>query len=730
MNAGNRMSWGSEIGLGLCLVLGLTLAPLTAGAVQIGFEPKEGYSIGGGSPADGNLVGQPSSGTQWTGSTVSGADQIRVVVSGTTQCLQTVNTGSATAPFYKFSPGVDDLGGTFNASTSLLVYSFRLRMDDAPGSGTGVLLRPRIGEDGSGSPVAAFELLNNGKFNYNDGPTTLVAKTAASADFVAPQGVYFTVAGVVNYANNTYTVAINGVPQKSSTGSAWLGFKSSTGKTANFTLRELASGTTSYKQVSFDGLSLALGARLLPEVAESADAFATSIGVNTHLGQVDTANPYSNAAQMKTLLVGLGLVHLRDNMSPTLPWSVLDDLYNTAGIGVDVIGHTGVAPSSYIGYVTGHPCVEALEGYNEPDVPASPYTYGGYTDDRTNHVYSATRAFFNDLSAALAANTAASNQATLYTTAMGMPAQSPLLAPASADYAALHTYPNGYLPTQPYLDSTHIPSILDLADVATPGGSFVTTETGYHTASGFVGYPYYVSEAAQAKYIPRDLAELFNRGSSLTYFYELIDQGANSADKEQNYGLVRHDFSVKPSYTAIKNLIGFLKESAWNTSTKTWSMPSLTPGGLDYVVTGDQPNIHHTLLQKSDGSFWLLIWKEVSSYDVNTHSDLIVPATSVTLNFNVPLTSALVYKLGSTTATRTIGATSSFTLDVLDEIQAVKLVQGTSAPTGVSVSARQPRMSGGNGTPGIFTLTRTGSTGSALTVNFTVGGSAVSGTDY
>jgi hypothetical protein len=47
------------------------------------------------------------------------------------------------------------------------------------------------------------------------------------------------------------------------------------------------------------------------------------------------------------------------------------------------------------------------------------------------------------------------------------------------------------------------------------------------------------------------VAEYFRRGIGRTYFYELLDQDTKPADQEANFGLLRHDLSEKPIFSAL-----------------------------------------------------------------------------------------------------------------------------------------------------------------------------------
>jgi len=69
-----------------------------------------------------------------------------------------------------------------------------------------------------------------------------------------------------------------------------------------------------------------------------------------------------------------------------------------------------------------------------------------------------------------------------------------------------------------------------------------------------------------------------------------------------------------------------------------------TPGNLNYSLSGASSSIHHTLLEKSDGRFYLAIWQEVPSFNVTTKSDLSVPPVTVQLKFDHPVREAKIYR--------------------------------------------------------------------------------------
>ena len=42
---------------------------------------------------------------------------------------------------------------------------------------------------------------------------------------------------------------------------------------------------------------------------------------------------------------------------------------------------------------------------------------------------------------------------------------------------------------------------------------------------------------------------------------------------------------------------------------------SFNPGSLSYSISGSDASVNHLLLEKSDGSYWLVLWLEEPSWD-------------------------------------------------------------------------------------------------------------------
>lgn len=226
------------------------------------------------------------------------------------------------------------------------------------------------------------------------------------------------------------------------------------------------------------------------------------------------------------------------------------------------------------------------------------------------------------------------------------------------DYGNMHAYPSGGMPSN--VSDAWIPNWNQLVFPK----PLVVTETGYHncTACPTNG----VSELAQAKYMPRLIMEYWNRGVKRTNIYQLIDEGPTPyADREKAWGLVRHDGSEKPSYTALQRLIALLADPG----------SSFTPGRLDYTLSGKESSTHTALFQKGTGRFYLVMWREVSVWNNSTDQDISNNEDSVTLSLETAATTINVFKPRTSVSPVQVGSGTSMVIGVPDEVIVVEVIQ-------------------------------------------------------
>jgi len=363
------------------------------------------------------------------------------------------------------------------------------------------------------------------------------------------------------------------------------------------------------------------------ERSRSASSLIDSIGVVVHFNYRDTVYYSDYDRVIVPRLKQLGIRHLRSNfaLKDTETQQKFNDL---AAVGIKstlVMNPLKVSPREAVEIAKTVPnSIEAIEGPNEWDIRSNFEYQGLYFPEGT-------RQYQEDLYTAIKADPATASL-TVLSPSLAKAKHSNELGKVACDRAAIHSYPGSTNIPSHGLDNKWIPS----ARIICPGKGIIATETGYHNAvnkSTISG----VSPEASAKYLPRIFLEYFNRGILRTYNYELIDLKPNPARDRPNwnYGLLNNDGSPKPAFNSVKNLISLLKEPEGNTN-------SIELKALDYQAFGITSQIHHTLLQKNDGRFYLIFWQEVPSY--KNEIDLEVTPQSVKLVLNTPIDRANIYQ--------------------------------------------------------------------------------------
>ncbi|MCU0533677.1 MAG: hypothetical protein MUD14_07260 [Hydrococcus sp. Prado102] len=369
--------------------------------------------------------------------------------------------------------------------------------------------------------------------------------------------------------------------------------------------------------------SIGLSEQTLVEKAYSTNNFIDSIGVAVHLDYQDTV--YSRYKDIiKPRLQELGIRHIRGSVR-LKDLETQQKFLDLATIGIKstlVIDPRRVSsPAKAVKIakaVMGS--VEALEGANEWDL----HSDLEYKGENFPH---GVRKFQEKLYAAIKRDPVTASLAVL-SPSVAKANKASELGKVACDRAAIHSYPGGHKVPSSGLEDKWIPA----ARMLCGDKPIMATESGYHNAIHLYG----ISEQAAAKYLPRMFLEYFNRGIDRTYSYELIDLKPNPAadEPEFNYGLLRNDGSPKPAFIAIKNAIALLKDTD----------ESFTLQSLNYTLKGNTQNIHHTLLQKHDETFYLIFWQEVLSYDVNKKTDILVSARPLSLILQTPISRAAIYK--------------------------------------------------------------------------------------
>ncbi len=360
---------------------------------------------------------------------------------------------------------------------------------------------------------------------------------------------------------------------------------------------------------SYNEVPKEMSGTFISETPASAFDFVNSIGINTHLNYFDRS--YGDFPFIERELMNLGVRHLRDGVHlqdtdyNTLLYSRWMQLGRT-GIRFDAVfdprSNLGDMNSSLLNEVdsmAGH-MIDAFEGPNEMDISGDrdwPSTDRNYQ----TQLFNAKRSSQNTHSIqVIAPSLAFASHGSQIGSLSGV-----------IDLGNLHPYPAGAMP------SVVFPEQIDLERVIGDNRKIVFTETGYHNAINEVNDQPGVSESAAAKYIPRLFLEDFAHGIVRTYLYELLDEAPDpSLTRPQlHWGLIRADGSEKPAFHALKNLIGVLKDGS--------EPAAVTPLRFALKTSSkEESHIHHLLLEKSDGTYDLVLWKEVPSYDIRRKVDI------------------------------------------------------------------------------------------------------------
>ncbi len=419
--------------------------------------------------------------------------------------------------------------------------------------------------------------------------------------------------------------------------------------------------------------SIALGAipahslhaqTLSTEQAAPAQALINTSGVVTHLTYTDTAY-YTNWNGVFNALQTLGVKHIRDgygNYPASSPLYARHQQLANAGISTDyVIPYdttiTAQAIEQFAPKVTD---MEAIEAPNECDV--SGLCGGGSTVGISNvvsllptlhtaaqylHVPLIGPSFANATSYSVPGNIASAmdlNNVHIYFGGRN---------PGSAGWGGLDALGNAY------------GSLNFWYDMAWEDAPFITpvaTETGY-ISFPTTSTPYTLPETVQTAYAQRTLLLDFIHGYQETFFYELMDDPTSPA----GYGLLRTDMTEKPAFIGLSNLLHVLSDSNTN----------FTPGKLSYLISGGDSNLNHLLLQKKDGSYWLVLWLEEPSWDPVNCVPLKVAPENIGIELDSTHTTVKNYQFNSSGGYYTFNQPMNngwASLTVTDQITVIQIV--------------------------------------------------------
>jgi len=337
----------------------------------------------------------------------------------------------------------------------------------------------------------------------------------------------------------------------------------------------------------------------------SAAAFRDSVGVVTHVVYYDTA--YGNWPRVVARLDDLGVRHLRDGLygNPSPAWHDWNERYFKAvdlaaahGMRFDFIvgkpGYDGGTLDQLLNVAGGRlrKSAEALEEPNEFDhfnggpgwaSQLTRYSRELYRKVKRNPALRALPVVGPAFGTLQGASRVGDQRAYL-------------------DVGNIHPYTGGLSP-----DAKLVRTEIARGSAVSGRKPMWATEAGFHNAMrGPAQEQPGVSEQAAAVYLTRTFLQHFQSGVARTYAYELLDEKPDrrGRDPQQHFGLLRHDFSPKPAYRALRNLLGLMG--------RTGARSQPRPLRLDVHGPSD---LHRLVLQKADGTYLVALWRTASVWD-------------------------------------------------------------------------------------------------------------------
>jgi hypothetical protein len=407
--------------------------------------------------------------------------------------------------------------------------------------------------------------------------------------------------------------------------------------------RAFAAGTIlTATALAFGGLTSthqAPAAAALPVVkARPADSLADGFGVKVETSKAN--NHWDDHTRVLAALQEMKVRHIRTELwaNNKTQWAYLNQI---RGAGITALFTMG-RPSGLGG------TVPQLVNVAATQVPNAIYAFEGANewDRRSGSNWAAeVRAHQKNLYTQLKANPVTSKYR-VFGPSVGGDNHYTQLGDVSPwlDAGNLHTYPGG-MPPSNMLDSR-----IAAGKANSKSKPAVSTETGYHNAVNCGCGHRPASEATSAVYYPRMVLEDMRRGLSNTFGFQLIES-VPDPEKDSyipNLGLVRYDWSRKPAFYAMRNLLTLMNDPG----------AGFTTGSLAYGVTGGGSDLRQMLFQKRDGTFVLFLWRDVSVWNTKTLQPISVPKSNVTVDLGKTSTVGVIRPTTSAAPAQTVTGTS------------------------------------------------------------------------
>lgn len=402
--------------------------------------------------------------------------------------------------------------------------------------------------------------------------------------------------------------------------------------------------------------------------AAQADRLVDTVGVNTHFTWRNT--PFAQTGRVVEQLRHLGVRYVRDRITPRS--ETREAFRELASSGIRVVGHCGALgdPETMAEVmdevVTTYPdpgaVFEAFEGVNEPNNDGVPWIEE--TRSKTEDLHRERNARGLEDIPIIAPGLARVNGEG--PEGGTTEAQSAALGDLTEfiDLGNIHVYPREQTP------SADIDRFTAYQRMVCGDLPIVCTEAGYFNAMEYEGGAWPTPEDVAATYLPKLVLEHWIRGTRQVYLYELLDRyDPSDSVRLSSFGLVGipepdpdAPWRLKPSYTAIRNLLAIMADPGEPHSV----------GGLPLAVEGGD-DLRTALFAKRDGSRYLVLWRDVSSYDAKERNRLTVDEQVVTASFGTARDLSLYRPQESPDPTLQRSGVTSIDVPVADELLVLRI---------------------------------------------------------
>ena len=340
------------------------------------------------------------------------------------------------------------------------------------------------------------------------------------------------------------------------------------------------------------------------EMPRQSDGFVDSVGINVHLSEFGTFYG-NNFSGVLSLLQGAHIRHIRDGSGGSNASLCNEDRTLAAnGIYVDVI-----APASQSDFQMWMNCVgsaaELIEGLNEWDLSNNP---NWVADLRANQ-----QALAQQYTSIPHVSPALTSEAAY--TAVGSLANLVSFGSTHVYFAGRNPGTSGWGASDQFGTYGSLSWNLGMSAQVSGSHPIFINESGYSDQSDQYALP----AVTKARYMTRLLLNDWNGLAARTYIYELIDE---SGPPFSHYGITDASGNPKPSYTAVGNLLGHLRDPGG----------TFSPVALNYNLIAST-SVAHTLLEKRNGTYELIIWNEVAEWNPDTSSAIATAPQVVQLQF-------------------------------------------------------------------------------------------------